>query len=363
MSFKLAETQPEEDLGLSMDQAADLLEIDSLDDLDGDAEEPQLSPEKTDEVDSEGAEKAPEKKAEEQTADEADQDQDDSEQEPLTLDALADALDMSTDDLKGQLKVTRKVNGLEEVVTLAELQAGNQREADYTRKTEEHAHNVREFEETRQAQQAEIAQQYQQAYELTNLMQQQLQQEYQSINWAELESVDPGNAALQRQKYHERAMQYQQVQQHIAQTVQQNAQQAQLDRTNKWNQFVEQQVLRVPSLIPEWSDQAVAAQEKRDINQYLSQYGLQVEDASQLDRMGPAEHVAIARKAMLYDRLMEQGKATKQKVAKLPKLTTPGKKRTQAETAASSRRDALKKFRKTQNLRDAADAIPDELIL
>lgn len=355
------------DLGMTDDDAIEMLDIEDLDELSGDGDQDDDQPAarkkaekpepKAQDADDDGDDETDEDVVEEK---EADQDQDEDEPETLTLDALADALDMTVDDLKGQIQVTRKVNGEEEVVTLAELQAGNQREADYTRKTMEHAENVRQWEQARQAQEQAVAQQYQNAVGMAETMQQQLLQEYQAVNWAELESVDPGQAALQRQKYQEQFNHLQQVQQNATNALQQQALYHQQQEHQRWAEYVAEQAKRLPTVIPEWSSEDVATREKREIAEYLLANGI---DQQRIDSIGQAEQLAIARKAMLWDRSQAKGKAVTQRVKKLPKLAKSGKKLSKGEQSQSKRREALKRFRKSGRMRDAIDAIPDELVM
>lgn len=122
-----------------------------------------------------------------------------------TLDDIAEALGASPDDVLEQVKIKIKVDGKEQEVTLGELRNGYQREADYTQKTQKVSAKVRDI-ENQETQLLEFKK-YVHAMSQENpwaQAEQQVQQEYQSTDWARLEQEDPIEAAtlhnrLQRQ--------------------------------------------------------------------------------------------------------------------------------------------------------------------
>ena len=59
-----------------------------------------------------------------------------------------------------------------------------------------------------------------------------------------------------------------------------------------------QQAQRLPEIIPEWKDEKVAAEGKKQLRSWLVDQGLNEVEINSLHK---AEHVSILRKAMLYD--------------------------------------------------------------
>ena len=190
-----------------------------------------------------------------------------------------------------------KVNGEEVEVTLDELQRGYSRQADYSRKTQQLAEERKAF----QAEAEAIRQERAQYSTLLTALQQQLQstaQIEQQPDWDRLYEEDPINATrLERQ--------WRKVQEDRAAKL--SAIKAEQDRLNQtfeqqtaeqMKALLLQQAQRLPEIIPEWKDEKVAAEGKKQLRSWLVDQGLNEVEINSLHK---AEHVSILRKAMLYD--------------------------------------------------------------
>lgn len=136
-----------------------------------------------------------------------------------------------------------------------------------------------------------------------------------SIDWKEFERLDPGRAALERQRYAE-ALQnaganYQRTQQALTQqsaVVEANYRAAQ-----------DQELLKA---IPEWRDRETALKEANAIGEWAARkYGYTPEDLRYAVNW---EHRDILRKAYLYDSLQAKAQETQKHVQQAPRVLKPG---------------------------------------
>lgn len=108
-----------------------------------------------------------------------------------TLQELAQALDMSIDDLKSSITHTFKAAGNEQSLTLAELETGYQLRADYDRDKTQLAESRREFEQQQQQRVAEYTQNANAMAQMFTNMEQQLLAQYQAPELQQLRTSDP----------------------------------------------------------------------------------------------------------------------------------------------------------------------------
>lgn len=197
--------------------------------------------------------------------------------------------------------ISIKIDGEEQEVRLSELRNGYQRQADYTRKTQELARQRGEVEQgQRSVQQQAVA--YAQAYLQTADQLAALAPSEDDIKAAW--GYDPQEAAALKEKRDSILQQAAQtrnlaVSLHRQQQEQLKQQMAEAGR-------------KLPELIPEWSDQNVRKQEVISVAEYLVQQGLNPKDVEQT--ANPVAW-AIARKAWQFDQLQ---KSTGAKEAKQP---------------------------------------------
>ena len=120
------------------------------------------------------------------------------------------------------------------------------------------------------------------------------------------------------------------------QQLSQLQQQAQQTAAQQHAQRLQQEAQAMRQAIPEWKDQARANAEMAELKQFLVQAGFgEHEIASVSDH----RHVTLARKAMLYDKLVAQGK---QKVASAPPPTAKPGSTAKPNTDGKKIREALR---------------------
>lgn len=240
--------------------------------------------------------------------------------------------------------VTIKIDGKEVEVTLDELKNGYQRQADYTRKTMEAA-------EQRKAAEAEInaAIQERKTY-ADNLQRMQIQlesaiQEQSNIDWQRLIDTDPQEYLKQQHLYQERQAQ---LQRNAIEQQQVNAK-LQAEEQSRYQSYLQAQQEELLAKLPEWKNEEKSKAEKVALREYLLNQGF---DQKQVDNVSDAKAVIMARKAMLYDKMMSKAQAVAKKVSNLPqKVEKPGV----AESRNLDKRsNAFQRLSKSGSIDDAA---------
>lgn len=216
------------------------------------------------------------------------------------------ALDLDED---GSVKFKTKVDGKEGAAKLADFIKSYQLQEHVDRRARDAAEQEKALKTRQQEAEQQFAQRVEYAEKLTSVAYQQLMAEFQSVDWKTLEATDPGTAALYRQKFQER-------QGHLIgvhQTIQQEKSQA----AQKQEQ---QELARLPDLIPEWKDAAVASKERQEILAWLPKSGFGPGDVD----LNKASTIALLRKVMRADQLAQAKPAIENKVRAAPKLVKPG---------------------------------------
>lgn len=250
----------------------------------------------------------------------------------------------SVEESEQPQKFTVKIDGKDVEVTLDELRNGYQRQADYTRKT-------MEISEARKAAEAEFnqARQERQVYaQQLQTYQQQLAQalgEQQNINWQQLLESDPVEYLKQQHLYNQRQAAFQSAQQEQARVWQQQ----QAEQATHIQKFVSEQQEALLAKLPEWKDEARAKADKEELKNFLRENAF---NDNEIGNVLDHRQIVIARKAMMYDRLMSKAQAASKKVQTLPpKVERPGVTQT---GNADQRTAAMKRLSKSGRVEDAA---------
>ena len=182
---------------------------------------------------------------------------------------------------------------------------------------------------------------------LVNVASQDLLREYQSINWAALEQQDPGQAALQRQKFQERQAQLRGVMHNVEQNKHQFQQRVEAQR----GEVLGQEREKLTALIPEWKNAEIAQKEGPQVRAYAIKEGFPQEE---VDGLVFARHVAMLRKAMLYDAQQVSKAEVEKRVRLAPKLVKPGQS-TVVDPKAQSVQNLRHQIQKSGGKRGVAD--------
>lgn len=224
-------------------------------------------------------------------------------------------------------------NGEEKQLTKAELKELAQQGFDYTQKTQQLAEQRRYVEQQAQyvQQQAQFQAQFTDQIAQVKAVESQLAQ-WKQVNWTELAQTDP----MQYLSLHQQYAEAKEAHQSQLQNLSQLQQQAQQTAAQQQAQRLAQEAQAMKQAIPEWKDQARANAEMTELRQFLASTGFGEQEIASV-----ADHrqVAIARKAMLYDKLMAQGK---QKVATAPPPTAKPGSTAKPNTDGKKLREALR---------------------
>jgi hypothetical protein len=227
------------------------------------------------------------------------------------------AIDVDGD---GNISVKTKIDGKDGAAKFTDLVKSYQLQGH----AENKARAVAEQEKALQARTQEVEQAFKQrldhAESLAKLAAEELMSEYQQYDWKALDQhPDQGAVAALKLKFQERNAKIQNALQGINGHRAQLGKQAEEQRAKR----VEEEAARLPTLIPEWKDQAVASKEAQAIREWGMKVGYSAQDLAALDQSS-ALHVATVRKAMLFDQLQQSKSVVENKVRLAPKIVKPG---------------------------------------
>ena len=238
------------------------------------------------------------------------------------------ALDVDDD---GTIKVKTKIDGKEGAAKLADLLKSHQLSGHNENKAREVAEAHKAIETRRQEAETQVAARLEQVEALAKVAAEELTREYQSIDWQTLRQTDPGNYAALQMEYQQRGQKLQGV---LNQTQQEKAQQQQ-QREAQRSQFLAQESEKIPTVIPEWKDKAVAERESKEIVDWMLKSGYAQQAVKSLNT-STALDLATFRKAALFDKLQASKPQIENKLRLAPKLVKPGQ--TQPTTAEQTLR-------------------------
>lgn len=227
-------------------------------------------------------------------------------------------------------------NGEEKKLTKDELKTYAQQGFDYTQKTQQLAEQRRYLDEQHQAIQfqAQVQAQFTEQFAEVKAIDSQLAQ-YKAVNWSELAQTDP----MQYLSLHHQYTEAKEAREAKISELNQLQTQAQHAQQQMQAQRLAQEAQAMTQAIPEWKDPARKTAEIGELRQYLASNGL---SAAEIATVADHRQVAIARKAMLYDKMMASGQ---KKVAAAPPTAKPGAKAANTNTAKNV--DTLKRLKAT----------------
>lgn len=267
-----------------------------------------------------------------------------------TLDDLALAMGKEKADVLAGMVASVKIDGQEQEVPLGELINGYQRQADYTRKTQEHADAVRAWEgecsQWVEQRQAELLQ----TGHILNLVKSTLVGDPNSPEFQQLRQTNPAEWAAQLQEMQRREAQFGQLMTQLAQQHERNTGETSARQKAEFEQMIARESEAVRQAIPDWSEQKYTA-----IAQYAIDHGgFSPEEVAQT-----VDH----RVFKLLNRLVElEAKVGKvdlaaKKVKNLPKLQPLGQRKPVDTSKAREQAQRMRQVRKTGSVRDAAAAL------
>ena len=306
-------------------------------------EDVQKAEEQDAEAEKEGAEKSESEKEDkgEQT---------DAEIQLESLEELAEATGLPLEKILS-LKARTKVDGIENAVSLAEIVKGYQLDGHLTRKSQELADKLKAADVEREKITTELNSRLMEANQLIGHFEQQFMAEYNAINWNELRQADPAEFAAKKQEYNDRWNQLQSYRQQVISNAQKVQQETQQKAQDKLQDYLKTEEEKLYSKFPDWKDPEKAKVGKKEVSEYLMNYGFKPEEVSQIY---DHRQVDIIRKAMLYDKQSTKTDIAKKKVVVLPKILKPSSSQ-KTDPKADAIRESLDRLSKSGKVEDAAE--------
>jgi len=240
-----------------------------------------------------------------------------------------------------------KINGETKKVKQSELIAGYQKGEDYTQKTARLAEERRQVEAVAQQAQAERNQYLQNI----QAMQAQLAQAVRSGDLAPpdpaLIQSDPVEYLQQQQRYNQARETWDKLQAEQVQV----AQRQQQEDAQRYSQTLAAQREQLLAKLPEWKDQAKMQTEVAELKQFLQREGY---DPKEVDGIVDARAVTLARKALMYDKLMSNKTSVEQKVKQAPQKVVKSGNQVESSSGPRLNQSAMQRVRASGDVRDAA---------
>lgn len=262
----------------------------------------------------EAQEDDPEKKAA------ADGGEGEEEQEIRTIEELSEHFELDPEWLQG-LSIKQKVNGKDVEVSLSDALSTH-------RKVKAADTYLSEAKEKAKAIAGEAGQQKEQLVgavsafsTLINEVEAELERDVKATDWAKLREEDPAEFAVRKDEVRERRARVDDLKQRAAASYADLAK----NSKQKMSQAMEE---RLPSerealleRVPDWGDEQKATAERTELVNYLKSDGFTAEELEVAGYNGKV--LALAIKAMRYDKVKSKSNAASKKVNKVPKILKP----------------------------------------
>ena len=235
---------------------------------------------------------------------------------------------------------TVTIDGTNFEVTQDELIQGYQRNADYTRKTQELAAEKQQSSDFVERSKKDVEAKLARLDQLNQAASAQLQQEYAQVDFEKLYDEDPVEAARMEHKMRKKNEQLQQVQQ--------QTQQLQMEEFNK---YLEAQQKQFNIKVPEINHPERGPQFKKQMRDYLSNMGF---DNKEIDSVYDHRYVMLVKDAMSYRNLQKAKPQIKKKAVNAPKVVKGGVSKSKGQQAAEVKRQQLSRLKKSGKVADAA---------
>jgi len=235
---------------------------------------------------------------------------------------------------------TVTIDGTNFEVTQDELIQGYQRNADYTRKTQELAAEKQQSSDFVERSKKDVEAKLARLDQLNQAASAQLQQEYAQVDFEKLYDEDPVEAARMEHKMRKKNEQLQQVQQ--------QTQQLQMEEFNK---YLQEQQKQLTVKVPEINHPEKGPQFKTQMRDYLSNMGF---DSKEIDSVYDHRYVMLVKDAMSYRNLQKAKPQIKKKAVNAPKVVKGGVSKSKGQQEAEVKRQQLSRLKKSGKVADAA---------
>lgn len=265
--------------------------------------------------------------------------------EPTEAEAEGSEADQGAEDDSAGDTFTVKIDGTDVKVTRDELVRGYQRQADYTRKTQQVAELRKGFEAEMQALREERAQYRALLPQLAARLSETMGPE---PDWDKLRQEDPVEFGAQWAEWQRRRERVQAVEAERQRLETQKAREA----DDQAKQRLQAEASALLDKVPEWKDPKIAEAERAKIRDYVSALGVSPDEMQHI-----TDHrlVLALRDAARYRDLMAGKDAAMRKVQQAPNTLKPG--RGTAPRQVADRTRQLQRLAKTGSIDDAAALI------
>jgi hypothetical protein len=161
----------------------------------------------------------------------------------------------------------------------------------------------------------------QEVAQLTQVAQEELQREFQAIDWNTLRHTDPGEFAAKQQEFQNRNARLQNVYGTLNQKRAQALEAAKEQQAALQEKAFESEAQRLVTVIPEWKDSAVGDRERAAIKQWVES---SAPNLARAGNMANADYIGVVRQAWKYATLQGAKPEIENKVRSAPKLVKPG---------------------------------------
>lgn len=270
--------------------------------------------------------------------------------EPAQLAALL-GVDESDIDIgeDGSLSYNVKVDGKPGKATLQDLRDSYQLAKTHQQRLNQLSNERKEFDAQKGELIKGLSDQHEQMAQALNGLAEEFNADYNSVDWNKLREEDPSEYNARRWDFEERR---QRLESYKTKAEQQAKQLQQEHRKALQQQQVEgakqlSQVFEGPEYkgAPKWDDA-----EKTRLATWLKDQGFKDDDIASV---GVWQVFKWARDSMLREQELKQAKDSVKKVAKLPKVVKPGKRKDERQMRRSQMDQLRAKHRKSRNLRSA----------
>jgi hypothetical protein len=247
------------------------------------------------------------------------------------------------------LPVTVKIDGQEKQVPLSDVIKSFQLEGHVNNKSIELSEARRNFEAEQQAARELVKQQIAQNQQLGNLAQQQLNWEYNQVDWNSLRVTNPAEFAAKMAEFQQRNNQIQGYMQQLTQQQQLEEQQ----RAKESEALVSQERQRMLDAVPAWNDPSTFAKDREQMVRVGRELGF---TDAELGKITDHRQMRILHMAAQYQALQANKPAALKKVREAPAMAKPGT-RTNTDPSQVKRQQVIERFNKNPRDQDAAAAM------
>lgn len=270
-----------------------------------------------------------------------------------TLEQLAEATGLPLDSILN-LKARANVDGKEDAVPLSEVLKSYQLSKHVNNQSQELANKRKEFEAQSEKKLQEIAHRLTEAQALSQQLEADLTNEYNSIDWTTLRNTDAAEFAARKQEYNERWNRIQGMKNRALTEAYRISQETQTKQQEEYTKLVNAEIAKWSEVIPEWKDESKRAAGKAEVVSYLRSNGFTDQEISGIY---DSRQLKVIRNAMLYEKSSKTATLQQKKVVNLPKVLKPGTQPSKSDTRTEKDKELRSRLQKTGKLDDAAAVI------